>query len=43
MVRIPTLKCKRCGHAWIPRIADVRLCPKCKTARWDEPKKSAQK
>lgn len=29
------LKCKRCGHEWIPRVGDVRVCPKCKSAYWD--------
>ncbi len=32
------LKCKRCGKQWIPRKADVRQCPKCKSASWDKPK-----
>jgi predicted Zn-ribbon and HTH transcriptional regulator len=32
------LECRRCGHRWVPRIAEVRICPKCKSARWDEPK-----
>jgi Zn finger protein HypA/HybF involved in hydrogenase expression len=34
-IKVKTLKCKRCGHEWIPRKADVRLCPHCKTAYWD--------
>jgi len=32
---IVELSCKKCGHAWIPRKVDVRLCPKCKTAYFD--------
>ena len=32
------LKCKRCQHEWIPRQKDVRQCPKCKSAYWDEKK-----
>jgi hypothetical protein len=28
--------CRRCGHHWLPRIADVRICPACKSARWDQ-------
>jgi predicted Zn-ribbon and HTH transcriptional regulator len=30
----------RCGHEWLPR-EDGRphVCPKCKSPRWDEPKK----
>jgi len=23
----------------MPRMKDVRICPKCKTARWDQAKK----
>ena len=33
--------CQRCGHSWVPRVLkfeQLRQCPKCKTARWDEPK-----
>jgi Zn finger protein HypA/HybF involved in hydrogenase expression len=29
------LTCLKCGHTWIPRKTDVRLCPRCKTAYWD--------
>jgi uncharacterized OB-fold protein len=29
------MDCKRCGHKWIPRKEDVRLCPRCKTAYFD--------
>jgi predicted Zn-ribbon and HTH transcriptional regulator len=34
------LTCKRCGHEWMPRMKDVRICPKCKTARWDQARKT---
>lgn len=30
------LKCKRCDHSWVPRMREVRICPKCKSARWDQ-------
>ena len=30
--------CKRCGHVFKPRIEDVVQCPKCKSARWNQPK-----
>jgi hypothetical protein len=33
---LPKAKCKRCGHIWTPRKADVRLCPKCISAFWDQ-------
>ena len=29
--RIPTLRCRRCGHTWVPRIAVVQLCARCKS------------
>ena len=33
-------KCERCGHEWVPRPGDTpRICPKCKSARWDTPRK----
>jgi hypothetical protein len=28
--------CLCCGHRWFPRTPDrPRICPQCKTARWD--------
>ena len=38
-IKLKKLKCQKCGHKWIPRKTDVRMCPKCKTAFWDVPKK----
>jgi hypothetical protein len=31
-VQTPVLECphKGCGHRWVPRIAEVTFCPKCK-------------
>jgi predicted Zn-ribbon and HTH transcriptional regulator len=37
------LQCLRCGHLWVPRLAEVRICPKCKSARWDQPKPRKRK
>ena len=37
-------RCERCAHEWIPRgdyEGEPRQCPKCKSARWDTPKKAA--
>ena len=31
-------RCYRCGHKWIPRKPDNRLCPKCKNSYWHKPK-----
>ena len=32
----------RCGHEWLPRIKNetLRVCPKCRSANWDRPKKA---
>jgi NAD-dependent SIR2 family protein deacetylase len=40
-------RCERCGHIWAPRqaldsaepTARPRVCPKCKSAWWDVPRK----
>lgn len=36
----------RCGHEWLPRVRDdtgaierPAVCPKCKSPRWDKPKR----
>jgi len=38
-IKIRKIECKRCGHIWTPRKRDVRRCPKCQSAYFDEPKK----
>lgn len=35
---IPELHCFRCGNTWTPRIRVVRICPRCKSPYWDEPR-----
>ena len=37
-------ECKRCGYKWTPRVPDVKMCPKCKSLKWqeDKPKKKAK-
>lgn len=37
-VAIPELHCYRCGNTWTPRVRLVRICPRCKSKLWDEPK-----
>jgi hypothetical protein len=32
------LKCLRCLHEWVPRKATIRICPKCKHHKWNEPR-----
>lgn len=31
----------RCGHEWLSRVKGERprVCPKCKSANWDRPKR----
>ena len=35
----------RCGHEWVNRgtTEKPRVCPKCKSANWDRPKKFERK
>lgn len=43
---VPLMGCRcRCGHEWLPRDKDERprVCPKCKSANWDRPKKFTRK
>lgn len=37
-IKLPSLTCLRCNHTWIPRQTDVRICPDCKSSRWDTPR-----
>ena len=32
------MECLRCGHKWVNRKDDVRICPYCKSARYDQPR-----
>ena len=42
-VQLQVLTCKRCGHKWVPRKEEVRICPRCKSQYWDlEPKELLQ-
>jgi len=38
-VRSVRMECKRCGHRWIPRGDEVRICAKCKSPYWDQARK----
>lgn len=31
------MHCYRCGWVWRPRGAEVRLCPRCKSRKWEVP------
>jgi len=34
-IKLPTLRCRRCDHRWIPTQPVIRICPKCKSAGWE--------
>lgn len=38
ILEIPVLRCFRCAYAWRPSQPVVRICPRCKSARWDRPR-----
>ena len=42
---VPLIGCRcRCGHEWLPREDErPRVCPKCKSANWDRPKRWTNK
>jgi predicted Zn-ribbon and HTH transcriptional regulator len=44
-VEVTVLACRcRCGHEWITRENErPRVCPKCKSPNWDQPKKWERK
>ena len=33
------IQCKRCQYKWIPRKAEIVMCPKCRSPYWDRKKK----
>ena len=38
-IKVKAVRCKRCGHKWIPRKADVHMCPRpgCRSVLWNVP------
>ncbi len=39
-ITVDGYKCERCKHEWVPRIKSYpNVCPKCKSAWWDKPRK----
>ena len=42
MIPVKHFACLRCKHVWQPRPGATdypRMCPKCKSLRWDKPLK----
>jgi hypothetical protein len=30
------LTCKQCGHSWLPKAFQGKICPRCKSPYWDK-------
>ena len=41
-VKLFKLHCLRCGKEWTPRTEEVRICPECKSAYFDKPKRESK-
>ena len=38
-MKLPTLKCNRCGHKWFPRSPkEPERCPACNSPYWNKPR-----
>jgi uncharacterized protein len=37
-VSLPVLHCYRCIYTWVPTKSVIRICPRCKSRKWDVPK-----
>ena len=35
--------CGKCGHEWLPRVKDVKKCPRCGNYNWKEGKNNEQR
>ena len=45
LIQLWGYRCQRCRHEWVPKnkTEKPRVCPKCKSAYWDRPRKDADK
>jgi predicted Zn-ribbon and HTH transcriptional regulator len=44
-ITVEGYRCERCDHEWIPRTKtdeEPTICPKCKSAYWNKPRKDKQ-
>lgn len=39
IVKVLECVCERCGHEWKSKTVSPKVCPKCKSPYWNEPKK----
>ena len=37
-IKLPALKCLRCGYEWVPRTMYPKYCAGCNSPYWDRPK-----
>jgi RNA polymerase subunit RPABC4/transcription elongation factor Spt4 len=35
-MKVRVLACKRCGHRWIPMVANPVMCPRCHSRYWNK-------
>ena len=42
-IKINQMSCKKCGHKWVARIVDLKVCPKCKSPWWDKERTHVRK
>ena len=37
-MKLPAVKCLRCGYEWVPRTMDPKHCSSCNSPYWDRVK-----
>ena len=42
-IGIKKYKCERCDHEWVPRVEEIRVCPKCRSPYWDRKRKNKKR
>lgn len=42
IIQVKGCRCERCEHKWVPRdeAESPRVCPKCKSAYWNVPRRN---
>lgn len=38
-IEVAECKCEKCGFEWTAKTVNPKICPSCKSAGWNEPKK----
>jgi predicted Zn-ribbon and HTH transcriptional regulator len=36
IVRRLECTCEKCGHSWVSRLRNPKMCPNCKSVHWDD-------